>query len=191
MGNRQRVELKMDAATLRWLRDFVRCNYWRVARDIEFDDLIQDGFLLFLKIRQRYRSQGRTHQHLVNTFKLTYRNHVHDLANERTRAPAEYQVLDLPYDYDDPDSISPIERLSPREPETAPFAARLASAPFRVREALAVYASEEGRERLCKPYTRRADGTRETLNERLCRLAGFNPKRVSLVEELRGFLATD
>lgn len=206
MGGQRRLEMIMDSSTRKWLVAFCRDNYWRVAPHIELEDLVQDGFVKFHTIRDRYRGQGRTHAHLINTFKVAFRNHVNDLSNYRTRQPLEIQVLDV--DWSDRKNIKGLRRtdgtgnmqdpnedfvdhLMPRAPEEQTFAARLATAPFRVREALAVYASEEGRQRLCVPYRMRADGTRESLNDRLCRLAGFDPTRVSLVAELRGFLAAD
>lgn len=185
----ERVPLLMDKATRKWLRDFAKANYWRVASWYELEDLLQDGMVLWHQIRQRYR--GRQGKHLTNTFKLSFRNHVHDLATARTKAVPQFLILDAHDTVEDDDHVTPLERLSPREPESQTFAADLRSAPYRVQEALAVFASDVGRAALRRPYRLRGDGSRETLNERLCRIAGFDSNRVDLVGHLRAYLATD
>lgn len=176
----ERVELVMDSTTKKWLLAFARDNFWRVADHIEFEDLLQDGFVIFYRVRNKYREQGRTHKHIINTFKLSVRNHLHDLATQRTRCPYEFQ--------DDPDKYI---SLSPRMLPHQLVELAILQAPFRVRETLAVLASESGRRKLRKPYRIRGDGSRETLNERLCRIAGFDATRVDLATTLKSYFLTD
>jgi len=180
----RREELGMDKLTQRWMIGHAARNYWRVASFIDLEDLIQDGHMVFWRVRRKYLGK-RSGAYIVNTFKASFINHIHDLATARSRAPLELHFFD---NLLTEENARDADRMMPIEPEVQTFLASLAAAPFRIREALAVFASEEGRERLRRPYRLRADGTRETVNERLCRIAGFDPQRVDLSTSLREFL---
>ena len=190
-----RIELMMDSRTREWLLRVAKKNWWRVADFIDLDDLVQDGFVVWYRVHQRYREEGREHPHIVNTFKRAYRNHLHDLANARTRAPVELLWLDSEFtDHDDDDAHAPrkpVEMLAPLEYGAQEITVHLKQAPFRVRELLKLFADPQARERMTHPYRVHGDGSRETLNERLCRLAGFDANHVDLVHTLRAYLRTD
>lgn len=176
----ERIELVIDRRTRKWVIDFAAANYWRVAAHIDLEDLLQDGMMLFHKCRQKYREEGRGHAHIINTFKQAFRNHVTNLAIARTR-DLEMMATDVEWTDD----------LSPRENGQQEFTVALQKAPFRVREALAVYTTERGRDKMRKPYHLYVDGSRETLNDRLCKVAGFDRTRVQLTTTLREYFATD
>lgn len=191
----QRIELVMDARTRGWLVQVAKKNYWRVAAHIDLDDLVQDGFVVWHHVQQRYREQGRIHSHIVNTFKRAYRNHLHDLSNARTRAPMELQLLDAESsaseDYEVHAPRQAVERLAPLEHGAQELLMALKQAPFKVREVLKLFNDPAGLERMRRPYRIRGDGSRETLNERLCRMAGFDATRVNLVEAVQAYLLSD
>lgn len=168
----RRYELGMDSVTSRWLVAYSARNYWRVAPYIDFEDLLQDGQLVFWRVRRKYLGR-RSSAHLINTFKASFINHMHDLASARTHSPIEVQVDVLP---------------QPIEQETQTLLAAIAMAPFHIREAIKVFTSEEGLALLRRPYRLRGDGSRETLNERLCKIAGFDAKRIDLAGSLKQFL---
>lgn len=190
----RRLELMMDPTTRAWLVRVAKKNYWRVAHHLELDDLLQDGFVVWHRVQQRYREEGRDHAHIINTFKRAYRNHLHDLSRARSKAPPELQLLDDELDADAYEVHAPrhrVEHLAPLEFGGQELAVALQQAPFRVREVLKLFNDEQARESMRKPYRQRGDGSRETLNERLCRLAGFNAARVNLVDLLHSYLLAD
>lgn len=178
----RRPDAEMDDATRRWLLATVYKEFWRVAKWIEADDLIQDGMVCYYRVRQKYLGQ-RTRGHINSTFKRSFKNHIHDLANQRSRNPKETRFTEL-VTIDAPDTV--IENLLPAEYEQQSFNAMVNEAPALVRELVKLFATDEGRQRLRAVYRVRANGRRETTNERLQRLVGVGPN-VDCVALLQGY----
>lgn len=176
--------IAMDAGARGWTVKTARRNYWRVARWYDLDDLIQDGFMQYYRIAGKY-SHVTERRHLMAIFKLTYMSWITDLANKRTREPEEItSCVLMPGAADD----TPLwDKLVTGEPEQASLRLVLAEAPAPVRAVLSILATEEGRARLRSPYRIRRVG-RETLNERLCRIAGYDPTTINLVSWVRNYL---
>jgi hypothetical protein len=175
-----REYIGMDRKTKQWLANTSSRNYWRVCSYYDIDDLIQDGMLIYHRVTQKYKGSGKSPAHILNTYKASFKNHIHDLANKRTRQPVELQLLSM-----SPDDNDYSERFVPGVPEMQTLAAKIAKAPVRVREVLQLFASDDECKRMRAPYRVRIDGQRETLNDRLCRLAGFDPDIVDLVSSLK------
>jgi hypothetical protein len=87
----------MDNGARHWLLRTAKLNLWRVATFYDLSDLIQDGCLVWCKVTSKYERQAGTtlkRAHLMALFKRSYMNHLHDLANERTKLQ-EVLVSDL------------------------------------------------------------------------------------------------
>jgi DNA-directed RNA polymerase specialized sigma24 family protein len=185
----------MDRKTKQWVARTAAKHYWRVASYYDMDDLIQDAMLVYHRTLIRYNESGRhaaqertqTKAYMVNTFKRCYLNHIHDLANKTSREPSTCFLEDLIPPASDGEYLA--NNILPKFQEQQTFATYLSRAPVKVREVLRLFASDDGCERMRVPYRVRPDGARETLNERLCRLAGFDPQRVDLVEHLQQYLS--
>jgi hypothetical protein len=183
----------MDQKTKSWLLGTCSKHYWRVAAYYDLDDLIQEGMLVYHRTEVRYNEEGRhaeqkrnkSHSYMVSTFKRSFINHIHDLANKRSRQPLELQIIDQPVPDDDVGRRNWLDYHGPSTPETQTFCAMVSMAPLRIREVLALFNSDDNRKRLRAQYRIRPDGSRESLNERLCRLAGFDPECVDLVRQLQ------
>jgi hypothetical protein len=178
--------ITMDAGARRWTVKTARENYWRVFRWYDLDDLIQDGAMHFCRIARKY-PEITNRAHLMSLYQRTYVNHIHDLSKRRTRAPEEItsSVL-MPGAEDD----TPLwDRLNFGQPELATLHTMIAQAPATVRAVLSLLSTDEGRQRLARPYRVRTVG-RETLNERLCRLVGVDPTSTDLVGAIQGYFAT-
>lgn len=169
--------MEIDEPCRIWMTNYARKNYWRVAAWVSIDDLIQDGYLTWYRIVSGQKLSGprqpgepvssmvsyqwiTDRPHIMSLFKTAYMNYVTDLANGRTnRAPFEIPVED----YMD-------------APDTDTACALIIGAPKEVQAVLQVLNTEEGREELAADYPVRADGTRETTNERFQRLTGLTGK---------------
>lgn len=192
----------MDAGARAWLLKTAKINYWRVADWIEFDDLVNDGFVCWARVVARYeRATGRVRRrsHLMSLFKRTYSNHIHDLSKGKTRQPVEVKITDiavrsnrgvgiprhiredqgemLSWNYlDVPGDLFEYERL-------------IIEAPPILKNLLTVLLQDGPSATLRAAYRVARTGERETTNERLCRLIGANPADYDYASALRSFLS--
>jgi len=65
-----------------WAVNFAKRKAWAVSPELDLDDLIQEAYLLFEKIKDKYRVYA--HSHFMGLFKTTFRNHIYRLSNKRT-----------------------------------------------------------------------------------------------------------
>lgn len=149
----------MDQGVSGWIYKTARENLWRVSGFIEFDDLVQDGFMFWQRIVTRYPNV--THRpHQMALFKTAFHNHIHDLSKKKTRLELVTESdMDVPLDFmlegDDPAQDPDLAFLIPQLP---PALLRMIKRMLETPDA---------------PYRQRLDG-RETTNERLCRFAGLD-----------------
>ncbi len=173
--------LDMDDGARLWLYKTCHRQFWRVSGWYEFDDLVQDGFMKFYQIRIRY-GEVKDPPHLMALFKVAFINHIHTLAAKRSYG------AEACYMEDAPDAVASWEVASVEE-SWAPLLTAIADAPAPVLQLLEKLASSPKLPSLGSVYRRRRDGTRETLNERLCRLIKLDPKVFDLTSMLRQVLA--
>lgn len=159
----------MDAGAKAWLLRTVRKEYWRVCKLCDLEDLIQDGFMLWALVIQRYPTATRV-RHRMALFMRIFYNHIHQMSKHQSRQPD----LTLACEMSTPDGE--LMELEVLDEETATLAAKLATAPVPVQKVMQLYSTEAGRRKLRAPYRIYGDGTRETFNERLCRLVGMDAR---------------
>lgn len=71
-----------------WMINYNTKNFWRVARSMEWEDLSQEGYLVFMRCSARYPVID-TPQHFMSLFKRAWINQFTDLANRDTDQRAE------------------------------------------------------------------------------------------------------
>ena len=153
----------MDQGVRGWIYKSARENLWRVSGHIDFDDLVQDGFMFWQRIVVRYPNV--THRpHQMALFKTAFSNHIHDLSKKKSRLELVTEAdMDVPLDFmlegDDP----------AQDPDLAFIITQLPPAIMRVLTRMV-----EGQD---SPYRLRLDHSRETTNERLCRFAGIDSSK--------------
>jgi DNA-directed RNA polymerase specialized sigma24 family protein len=167
--------MNMDESAERWMYKYAWANYWRVASWYDIDDLIQDGFMCWWIVSRRYTA-ATDMAHLMSLFKTTFVNHVHTLANTRSKQP------DLPV----------ADCLAADETETT-FIERhdtgaedlrgIVHAAPAVRNAINALLSKA--HKLRGPTRRHSNGKRQTTNDKLCTLAGCNSSMIDLVSEIK------
>lgn len=163
---------RLDPGLRGWLVNYSKRNFWRVPSCYDLDDLIQDGYLCYCVCNAKYR-HVKVQRHFMALVKVTFHNHITDLANERTRLG---EVL-VP-----PDSPT-LDRV---ETPDALCAVLLRQLPDELKQLLHVLL--HGARQI--PMRRYADGTRETTNDYLCRLLGVDPDLVDVENVFREHFAT-
>lgn len=167
--------MHMDKGAKAWLIKTARKNYWRVCSHYELEDLISDGYVCYYMVLQRY-PKAKDPPHIMRLFQLVYMCRITNLARKRSQQ-VDYLVPDF-------DLLS----QSLLEPEIATTYAHVQAAPTLIKRVLEILASEEGCKKLRSSYRIRKDRTRETVNERLCRLIGIDNCSIDLTAALRKYL---
>lgn len=173
----------MDSIAVGWLVNTARRNLWRVPTDYTLEDLVQDGYLVYYRVSNKYPDVTEP-RHLMRLFQVSFNNHINTLSKKRTRVPLlcasdlctthtdESKFWDAVLDHADPQELSVM----------------LHNAPPLVRQALSLYLDDKTCSSMRSRYRVRKDGTRETLNERMCRLLGV--ESCDLVGMIKKFLTS-
>lgn len=174
----------MDEGMRGWINRYARDNLWRMPSSWDLDDLVQEGFFVFAKLRIRY-PDVRQKRHFMALLKSSFKNRITDLSNGRTRfheVPFAMVMLE-----DDTERTFLEGVLSP-ESDLASVLVLVKNAPKEVREVFELLMSDAGLTKLYSDF-RRDGGSRETTNEFLCRLLGRDPTEVDISALVRGYLA--
>ncbi len=65
-----------------WTKRFIGRQYWRVRGLCEPEDLYQDAWILFLKLKAKYKVDEPAH--FGKLFRVSFGNHLHSLASQRS-----------------------------------------------------------------------------------------------------------
>lgn len=161
----------MDKGARGWVVNTAKKNYWRVCDFYELDDLVQDGFLKYEYIRERYPNV-QDKKHLMGLFKRAYTNHIHDLARKKLRFRSEH-ILET-----DMHSNRPLTELESEAVVTHPnTSVAIAMLPAEVRRLFNAMLTDP---RYRSKLRRRLNRTRQSTNEFFCRLVGVDPSSVNL-----------
>jgi len=170
----------MDDGARLWMFKHAQKNFWRVSRFYEFDDLVQDGYMCYAICVNRYKDI-KTPEHLMSLFKITYINHIHDLATKQSIC-AEQPVADLP-----PQLAERLADLVGAE-DVAVLSLMMKQAPEPIKQVLQLFQNEE-KLKILRSAFREREGGRETFNERLCKLIGLDPKKNNLPAMIKNYFA--
>jgi DNA-directed RNA polymerase specialized sigma24 family protein len=165
MAKRERVRLRWvpqwDEKVRGWAIKFITQNQWRCDKIHEFDDLVQDAYLLFLKIAERYPKVNQP-QHFMALFKRALANQIHDHARYMRRKRIIHQDTHK-------DAIELYSDVG-EENNQGYLNALIAEAPSELRLALTIIETEP--EKLRNVTSRHS----ENLNMKLRRILGIKGK---------------
>ena len=129
---------------------------WRVRPNMLVDDMLQEAYILFMRLVERYDFE--TPSHFMAMWKRSLHNEVWAWAHERSRLREE-RVSEK------------VLNNIPEHHNTTAWESHELQASGYVRQLI-----QATRTRLRRPRRRRSDGTRLTTNEYLCRFAGISTK---------------
>lgn len=160
---RERVRLRWqpewEGAIKGWTKKFIGENKWRHDHTEDHDDLLQDAYLIFLKISDHYPRIIEP-RHFMALYKTAIRNKTHDKARLlRTRRKVVQEVVD--------DALTDYALRIGEVTNAGYLNALLAEAPEELRLALALIESSPEKLREVTPI-------RENLNMKLRRLLGVD-----------------
>lgn len=195
----------LDGGLHGWIHNTARKNYRRVA-GYTFNDMVQEGYLVFWKCKSRYVGKGtvtargvlmralpeipdeQSRKHFMSLVQRALSNRIQDLVAKQP-VGRELPIADmLPYEQRPNDDVDLLDKLLPSEDEVASVTDLIRTAPREVLQLLDLLISD-----LCDARPRRRFGkgrlkTRETNARYWGRLLGL-PLGVDVEAELeRHFL---
>lgn len=142
-----------DAGLRGWLKTTAVAEHWRVASWYDVDDLIQDGYICYIKCRDRYtfsppmipgyqdlrvrygREPNKTQrQHFMSLVQRSFRNHIHTLSCKYP-TKVEQPLSDMVRE-EAPDEPVTMEELVPVVPEEMSALFAVINAPTEIGEAI-------------------------------------------------------
>lgn len=172
-----------NSAFCGWATNFIRKNKWRCDSAIDFEDLLQDAYLTFRRVKASYPRVTEP-KHFMALFKTAMRNEMFD----RARYRQEKQSAILEMDSEAFDYLS--ERIE-GESNAGPLLALLDELPSEAKLVLAELHNDETLVKLRekRPQSKLAvkaglPKKRENLNDKLCRILNI-PKKLDVVGILR------
>lgn len=166
---------KFEGAIEGYVVNFLRTNFWRVQRSMEFQDCMQEAHWLFLRLAERYGVLD-TPQHFMGLFKRSWHNHFTNLSNTDTKIRVEVSDSQLADDGEDISYSGMLEQMVGDTDCTGHVLILLQQAPADVRTVLAFFASapQDVVESAFSAW-RSARRKKEGGNNMLCQLLGFAP----------------
>ena len=152
MKPRERLsfEPSFEGAVVGYAKNYLAKHVWRVQPLYELDDLLQEAFLLFVKLQDRYTF--KSNKHFMGMWKRCLHNWFVNLALHRTTRREESLVEDTP--------CSNVGKAND-------WYQHVSEAPEPVKRLIDAVESRKRRPRRSK-----RTGNRETTNKYLCRIAG-------------------
>lgn len=162
-----------------WLINTAKKNFWRVATWYDLKDLINDGYLCYYTVIERY-PHATEPEHIMSLFKRTYINHITDLANRSSR---QVDCIEACLNFTEESQINAF--IESYACDFSSLLQTILEAPQVVAEAIKAYIADPD---IFAPLESYADRTRETNNARLCKRTGRDVP--DLRELVRNYLRT-
>lgn len=153
-----------------WVVNHMRSNYWRVASTIEREDVMQEAYVVFLRVKRRYPAVEGP-KHFMSLFKMAWVNQFTDLANEDTARRAEVPMPSRRTDDGDEIAYEPVGELA----NAGELGVALSQAPSEVKAVLQLFlnAPQEILELALGSWQYGDKRRRATASSRVCRLLGL------------------
>jgi hypothetical protein len=158
----QRIQHQWRGPLRQWAAKFIKKNQWRCDRIYEFDDLMQEAYLIFLRISEKYPHVVEP-RHFMGLYKIALANWFHDQAAYMKRKNTQHVDLNA-------DALELCLGQTGELRHAGLLSILLDEAPQELRLALALLAEH--------PETLRSTanhkGHRENLNMKLRRILGLS-----------------
>ena len=176
----------VDPRLVGWICNFAKKNHYRVKSFMTKEDLLHECFDCLFDARRRYAERYKDDpKRFTATVKLMCANTVPYLLTRNVRFKT-VPILDMCERHQEADFTDKL--AGPDEAQA--IAMLIAEAPEILKPILRAYTDGGiAADHLAAPNRRRLDGTRMTLNERLCRIVGIDPSVRDIATELRNYLS--
>jgi hypothetical protein len=177
---RSEFEPVWEGSVRAWTINYLRKNKWRYDPILELDDLLQDAYLVFMRVAEKYPRVVEA-PHFMALYKTALLNELIDAANENTARRGAM--------CDEADANALVEKMTCNLSEDGAMTLLLASAPPEVRLFLSVFANDDHLLELRRPYRRHRGLPRDSFNSRVKQALGIDSD-ADLVGCFRRWLTT-
>jgi len=144
-----------------WASKFINANLWRCDKILSKEDLLQEAYIIFMKIFERYPRVSQPN-HFISLFQTSFRNYIHDHSRYMQRKKLVHE-----------DTTADVSELFTNTigevTHSGYLALLLDEMPEELKMALEALANQEP-----ELYSKRQRGMpRENLNMKLRRILGF------------------
>lgn len=155
-----------------WAVGYVSKNVWRTEPEYDFDDLMQECYLVFMLVDDYYPLVVEA-PHFMALFKKCVFNRIHDLANRRSSRSEVSSSTSIYYEDMDRTTELSINQQPSNEDHSkvVEWGIFLTELPESVRRVVVALVDDRP-----PVYMRDMEGIRETRNQYLCRLSGLDPQ---------------
>jgi hypothetical protein len=166
-----------------FVKNHLKKNFWRVSSYMDYEDLLQDSYVIFLKLRDRYTTVDDP-RWFMSLFMRSFSNHVINLSKKRTLNSLE--VLDCEFFTEGEEDFSILSTAVGERDNLGYYETVLSQAPPEIRSALSILIN-------CPTeiWDLIVSGDRNIGNSKLCGLLGLNPKKVNILDKTRNYLGED
>lgn len=162
--------------------NFMNKNYFKVARTLERTDVMQEAYLVFMRVASKY-PEVEAPQHFMALFKTSWYNHFTNLANADTASRVMVQAIS--YTTDDGNELE-TEYLGELDNEGY-LSVLVREAPSEVLQVLNLFLSapQELLEQALGSWKGRDKRCRAGGSARICKILGISPERdvLKIVED--------
>ena len=180
-GKTERVQLKF---TPHWKGEiegfvvkFLSKNMWRVSKMMEYEDALQESYVVFLGCAEYYRGKVDNPAWFMALFKRSLFNRFNDFSRKAYCLGSEVQYTEAGYD------------LHKTENSLGEFQFKLEQAPAEIKQVLEVLFGSP--QEVLNQYKnwRRIGRKGEASNKFLCSLISADPGKINLVKQLKEYFA--
>jgi DNA-directed RNA polymerase specialized sigma24 family protein len=151
-----------------WAYNHIAKNKWRLEYINDFEDLLQDAYLVFLKVCDTYPRVVEP-AHFMALYKTSLRNFLHDKSREYTR---KRDLIDEEFNEEVVGDTKPDIALGTTHND-GPFLAMIGAASPELKMLLSFIEDDNNLARLREPQRQQRGQPRMTLNQRLSSLLGI------------------
>lgn len=169
-----------------WTKNYLKSNFWRISRIYQYDDIMQDSYVLFMELKNRYGGTVDNARWFMSLYQRSFINMFTDLSNVNTNEEHTTPISHLGKSYteEDDDDLFFDTQLGTEENEGY-LEIMLKQAPDEIKTVLNIILNSptEMRENLIQAW--KAHGKKKDFgNEHLCLMAGLDPKKVDIVQSI-------
>lgn len=151
----------------------LRSNFWRVERSMEREDVLQEAYIVFLRVQAKY-PDVEMGPHFMALFKIAWHNQFTEFTNEDTKLRA---LVAMPtHRGEDGDDGAEVEQLGSLDMDGA-LGVAIEQAPSEVKAVLNLFlnAPTEILETALRGWNGRNKKERTGGSKRICQLLGLDP----------------
>lgn len=165
-------------------------NLWRFSAVMSFDDAYQEAYLKFMELKEKYEGKINHPRWFMSLYKTALKNRITDLANSNRKLSRQLSFTDLGEVISGTEgAVVEYQDALLGETDTGGILElKIAQAPAEVRKVLVLLLQSDPVMLAAIADSWEQKGKRgEAGNQLLCRLLGYDARRVNLVESVKDY----